>query len=972
MEVNEMTALFLKLVNMSITGSFLVAAVIVLRLLLRKAPKAIHCALWTMVAIRLICPFSPESALSLMPKQEPITVETFQSKPVTPSPNVEYGYLAYESDSGEITYSGTVTVDHTGGPFPFLLWLTGIWLAGMGLMLLYAAESYLKICRKAAPSIPIGNGVWICDRIDTPFILGLIRPRIYLPSALDSKDADFVLAHERAHLARKDHWWKPLGFALLGIYWFNPVLWLAYILLCRDIEMACDEKVVKTMGIDEKKSYATALLNCSLPRHWIAVCPLAFGEVGVKQRVKNVLHYKKPAFWIILISVVLCITAAVCLLTDPASRIYLYEIDDGRNYSDLFANTDEIFLMKEGEEYPAAHPDGVLNLLDDITVRERPLNRSREETRDKTHQVRLRDKLYLNFNWNFTQVWIDNLVKPSYTYRVNEPGVLREMFAIITGEKFTITAMDVTPTGMTAVYSPRKVYESDNILFEPRHYFLEVWDGSRWQRLDAAGTDPVSIAINTTEPERHQLDWFHVYGVLPTGRYRLGSDINFTNITRTSGIAHTLYAEFSITDEAKIWFYAPHDVGYASPLEDSSAQLPGAEHITLHHSCEDHQITMETETGSEVILTGWPIFAAYFHDLTGDGVDEVCTTVAEGFGLIDIRVRVYDCMEKKLYELEDRGSSNYVLAVRSNRLVVTRTAADGGDVLETGLLSLSDDGQGLTIVPLDNTFREIAFATPPVTISVEDIKPTGVTMVFHQNNELIDGKLITGYDFFLERQENGRWIKLPANPVSYHPEKRYDISTLHHHGIDWRAQYGTLSPGQYRIGKVIPLSSAEDSGTTTVYAEFTIGNVYTWFDGSDEAAANDIPLFGKDDITLIRKDFTEIQTMQSAGTATLLKGEPIRNVFLTDLTGDGISEICATVQRPSGISYVAVYDPSEGVTRTLESPDDIRYELRILNDQLVVSEILHSTGAILTMGELALEKHGVGEPASLQILPIDK
>lgn len=965
-----MTALFLKLVNMSITASWLVAAIIVLRLLLRKAPKAIHCALWAMVAIRLVCPFSLESSLSLMPRQEPITQETFQAEPAVPSTSTEYGIVAYESPGGEITYSGHVTVNHIGGPFPTSLWLTGIWLMGMGLMLIYVAESYLKICRKAAPSIPIGNGVWICDHIDTPFILGLFRPRIYLPSALDSKDADFVLAHEQAHLKRKDHWWKPLGFALLSVYWFNPVLWLAYILLCRDIEMACDEKVVKTMGIDEKKSYSTALLNCSLPRHWIAACPLAFGEVGVKQRVKNVLHYKKPAFWIILISVVLCITAAVCLLTDPASRMYLYEIDDGRNYSDLFANTDEIFLIKEGEEYPAADPDGVLNLLDDITVRERPLNRSREETRDKTHQVRLRDKLYLNFSRNFTQVWIDNLVKPSYTYRVNEPEVIRELFAIITGEKFTITAMDVTSTGMTAVYSPKSAYESEDTI-NLDNYWLEVWDGSQWKKLEPL--EPwiprhIQSTIILPDKERHILDWSVIHGPLPAGKYRVGRTLYFMD----SGIAHDLYAEFSITDKAKIWFYSPQDAAHDNPLEDSTAQLPGAEHITLHHSCEDHQITMETETGSEVILTGWPIFAAYFHDLTGDGVDEVCTTVAEGFGLIDIRVRVYDCMEKKLYELENRGSSNYVLAVRSNRLVVTRTAADRDEVLETGLLSLRDDSKELTIVPLDNTFRETVFATPPVTITLEDVKPTGATMLFHQNEELIDGKLVTGYDFFLERQENGRWIKLPANAVSYHPEKRCDISTLHHHGIDWRAQYGTLSPGQYRIGKVIPLSSAEDSGTTTVYAEFTIGNVYTWFDGSDEAAANDIPLFGADDITLIRRDFREIQMMQSDGTATLLNGEPIHNVFLTDLTGDGISEVCATVQRASGIFYVAVYDPSEGVTQTLESPDDVGYELCIQNDHLVVSEIMHRTGAVLTRGELALEKHAVGEPASLQILPIDK
>lgn len=147
----------------------------------------------------------------------------------------------------------------------------------------------------------------------------------------------------------------------------------------------------------------------------------------------------------------------------------------------------------------------------------------------------------------------------------------------------------------------------------------------------------------------------------------------------------------------------PHDAGYASPLEDSTAQLPGAEHITLHHSTEDHQITIESDAGSEVIITGWPIFAAYFYDLTGDGVDEICTTVAEGFGIIDVRVRVYDCMEKKLYELEDRGESNYVLSARSNRLVVTQTRDDRNEVLSTGLLQLTDDGTALMILPLDDS-----------------------------------------------------------------------------------------------------------------------------------------------------------------------------------------------------------------------------------------------------------------------------
>lgn len=319
-----MTAVFLKLVNMSLTASFLVLAVISLRFLLKKAPKAIHCALWSMVAVRLICPFSFESSFSLLPEREEVTLESLRSEvQETVHTAVERAPAAYSPDEMPSAISKAETVSEetsdtrlTGTILPNL---AAVWFAGMGLMLLYALESYLRIHRKVAPSIFIGNGVWICDHISSPFVLGLVRPRIYLPSDLKSRDANFVLAHERAHLKRKDHWWKPLGYLLLSVYWFNPLIWVAYILLCRDIELACDEKVIRKMGAAEKKAYSTALLNCSMPRNMITACPLAFGELGVKERVKNVLSYKKPAFWAIVITVVICIAAAFCLLTDPVA-----------------------------------------------------------------------------------------------------------------------------------------------------------------------------------------------------------------------------------------------------------------------------------------------------------------------------------------------------------------------------------------------------------------------------------------------------------------------------------------------------------------------------------------------------------------------------------------------------------------------------------------------------------------------------
>jgi len=426
-----MTSLFLKLVNMSIPASWMVVAVIAVRLLLKKTPKVIHCMLWALVAIRLICPISFESSFSLMPAKTELTKESFQFEEVTPSPHVEYGIVHSDPGlSGEAASSEIVMrVNHVGAPFSAILlpYLTAIWISGVIFLLIYAADSWLRLRRRVTPSVCIGNDVWLCDHIDTPFILGFFRPRIYLPSMMKSRDADYVLAHERAHLKRRDHWWKPLGFLLLAVYWFNPVMWLAYILLCRDVELACDEQVVKNMDLPEKKAYSTALLDCSLPRRWVTACPLAFGEVGVKQRVKNILRYKKPAFWVFLISILVCIVMGFCLLTDP-SEIHLYEINDSRNYSDLLTNTDNITFLFEGNEMDVSDPDAVISALRAITVREMPLNRTRSENRDSSYQIQLRKNTYLNFSKNFTKVWIDNGLKPTYTYRVNQPQAVIDIF----------------------------------------------------------------------------------------------------------------------------------------------------------------------------------------------------------------------------------------------------------------------------------------------------------------------------------------------------------------------------------------------------------------------------------------------------------------------------------------------------------------------------------------------------------------
>lgn len=311
-----MAAVFLKLLNLSISASWLVLAVLVLRLGSKRSPKWMNVLLWGIVALRLVLPFSIESALSLIPSAETVSPAAVQ---FAPAPTITSGVSVIDNAVNPSLSEHFAAVPGMSVN-PLYVWteIAGwVWLIGLGAMLLYALVSYLRLRRRVSVSLPIRENIYLCDAISSPFILGIVKPRIYLPSGLDEVQRQNVLAHEQAHLARYDHWWKPLGFALLAVYWFNPLLWLAYALLCRDIELACDERVIRTMDASAVKTYSTVLLACSMPHKAVISCPLAFGEVGVKERVRNALHYKKPAFWIVAVSAIVCIAVVVCFLTNP-------------------------------------------------------------------------------------------------------------------------------------------------------------------------------------------------------------------------------------------------------------------------------------------------------------------------------------------------------------------------------------------------------------------------------------------------------------------------------------------------------------------------------------------------------------------------------------------------------------------------------------------------------------------------------
>lgn len=310
---------FNALLKMSISASFMIVAVIVIRLIFKNAPKYIRCIMWGLTAIRLALPFSVESSLSLIPRL----------------PAVNASGAAQNAGSTYIAASAPTSFSIEGG---FASVLPVIWLSGFTILILYMPISFVLLRKRVSESVEAEDGIRVCDRVGSPFILGIFHPVIYLSSSIGENDKKYVIAHERAHIRRLDNLWKPLGYLLMCVHWFNPLCMIAFVLFCRDIELACDEKAVKSYDEKERKAYANALLMCSTRRYKVSVCPVAFAEVNIKQRVKNVLRCKKSPFLLICISIAVCALVAVCFMTNPVSG-YSDSTAKNNTFTDNISNT---------------------------------------------------------------------------------------------------------------------------------------------------------------------------------------------------------------------------------------------------------------------------------------------------------------------------------------------------------------------------------------------------------------------------------------------------------------------------------------------------------------------------------------------------------------------------------------------------------------------------------------------------------
>lgn len=569
---------FSNILNISITASWLILVVIGLRLVLKKAPKWVNVALWGIVALRLLMPFSIESSLSLVPSVETVSDQLLQAEP-------EYSHGEAHLDIiTNPNYGSFVTMD-LDDSMDSVQWsmvkMSLVWYAGIAAMSIYTLMSFIILRRKLRTAVIFRDNLFQCETVSSPFVLGILKPKIYLPYGMDDQSLSHVIAHEQAHIRRKDHWWKPLGFLLLTIHWFNPLMWIAYILLCRDIELACDEKVIAELGNEQRADYTQALVACAVNRRMIAACPLAFGEVGVKERVKSVMNYKKPAFWIIVTALVICVVVAVCFLTDPAGTSLTKWTIDEVDMSDALEDIRSMTVRYYGDSIICSEGDRnrFIATMDKIKVGRNSISQSRDENRDHTFTISIDDSLHLHFSFDFSEIWVDDGVKPSFSYPITNPETARELM------------------------------------------------------LDFSFTHKGTVE-----------KWFD-------------------------------------------YFDNPTEMQWDGRME---ANIPEFPDVTFRWYPE--KMDAVTDQGITTLYTGMPIWSAYFCDLTGDGVPEICSQMSYGSGIIDSRIIIYDYANGASYSLIDRGYHDYYLRMNEadGYLYVDKKVYNSDEVVSSGRLVYKD------------------------------------------------------------------------------------------------------------------------------------------------------------------------------------------------------------------------------------------------------------------------------------------
>lgn len=747
-----MSEFFLTVVNMSISASWIVLAVLVLRLLLKKAPKWISVLLWAIVAVRLVCPFTVESIMSLIPSAETISPEIMYDK----TPEINTGVPVI---NGVINpaIGGSFTPMPGASANPLQAWipvLAFVWGIGMFLLFVYTVVSYWRVKRKIGTAVLFRDNIYQSENVVSPFVLGIVKPRIYLPFHMNEQDMEHVVAHEQAHIRRKDHWWKPLGFLILTLHWFNPLMWLGYVLLCRDIELACDEKVVKEFDTAQRADYSQALLACSVNRRMIAACPLAFGEVGVKERVKSVLNYKKPAFWIIVTAIVASAVLAVCFLTSPVTKVSeemssfieekIMEHHYGGYKSEEFCCTDfKVLGTKKGKNGTSVYmwvlyseyscKDGEIkdeagaHIPTVITVRKKENSERYElveywEPRDGSYYVKdIKEK----FPWRLqgkaldTQLYIAEQMK-------NCDEKAREYFRLAANsEKIDLRPQIISVEALKEEYPQffnlstdggLKVYiwqtAENNYKCYLINRFLDAITDQSFAFEVGATIEEMRLILSTYDIERKDVVIHPVVNPLSGYRYEIDEaykeKINALFWSDASVSKNPTVEQ--LYNSIRIW-------DRRSPLDAESnphfsVNIPELNYALIENR-DDSKIYVDGE-----YLLGGPgngCESFYLADITGDGKPELCFGMNAGSGIIDYNIVVFDYESREcIFSLSDRMRHDYFLFEGNGKLCVTETDFMTSDVTRTGMLIYdgaeisvlwgeSEDGEGISQAKTEET-----------------------------------------------------------------------------------------------------------------------------------------------------------------------------------------------------------------------------------------------------------------------------
>lgn len=810
-----MERVFLTIFGMSITASLLAVAVLVLRLLLKKAPKALFCILWGFVAIRLICPISLESPFSLVPAKlatsdsvlDRVDFERIRdlSAPVANSgltqgnnivsnpeqlpaetlnvltakndalSNVSTGSVSGTSSEALPTALAGALSDFSAAdlqapehnlivPVPVtdttvseknVSFLKGIsffasvlWPLGILGMLLYGSISYLRIRKKTKEAVYLRDTIWLCDRVASPFILGMFRPRIILPSTIQPEEAEHVVAHEQAHLKRLDHFWKPLGFLLLSVYWFNPVLWIAYIFLCKDIELACDERVIRDMDTEEIKSYSSTLLNYSISRKMISVCPLAFGEVHIKKRIKNVLHYKRPAFWVILLAVVSCITVGVCFLTNPVQPEEKTNAASSEDKGELIflslthktVGTDVIGLELSTEQYACFTKEQLSDLTLPVTWTNHNYNRD-ITCGDCFDILRSEDgswvscaKEELSFP-TITQV-LSRKTEQTKTYSLNsfdlsEDGLYRfraepmegqyvwfdfELVAVheATADSIpdsvllsiveTMTKDKLYATGLRTEYAELYDLLLDggentvtcfvNALTVARSYGVrEYFMAQICSELTGIGVEQGDYDPETWWGTADE--WLRIYNnYLASEKYRelAVSEGNLPTGTLAAWKSTALLADYyhpKTPDQRSIAWVNYFYNRTKNPDGSLIMELPEFPGITFY--VDDRTISSNTPEGIETLISCHTLWTTYLADINEDSHPEICATVSFDTAPEKIGVVIYDFKNRISYNLSDSARYDFAIIGSADSMYVQRIDRMKEQEVFVGTLSLTEN-----------------------------------------------------------------------------------------------------------------------------------------------------------------------------------------------------------------------------------------------------------------------------------------